>query len=76
MTEKDGGVWTYKYDTRLGVLNEIEDPDPYEITEKYAYFQSGINTGRLQYIEDNRGRRPGLPMIPTATGMSHRSRKC
>ncbi len=57
MTEKDGGVWTYKYDAQLGVLSEIDYPAPYGTKEKYGYFQSGVNTGKLQYIEDERGKR-------------------
>ncbi len=57
LTEKDGGVWQYKYDPMLGVLTEIDYPDPYGVKEKYGYFQSGANTGKLQYLEDQRGKR-------------------
>ena len=57
MTEKDGGVWTYKYNAQLGVLTEVDYPDPYGPKEKYGYFQSGVNVGRLEYIEDQRGKR-------------------
>jgi YD repeat-containing protein len=55
MTEKDGGVWKFKYNVQLGVLAEKEDP--YGKKEKYGYFQSGVNTGKLEYIEDQRGKR-------------------
>ena len=50
-----GGVWKFTYNAALGVLTEKEDPYGYK--EKYVYFSSGANTGRLQYIEDQRGKK-------------------
>ncbi len=35
VTETDGGIWTYKYDTNLGVLTENTDPEGG--TTKYTY---------------------------------------
>jgi RHS repeat-associated protein len=56
MTEKDSGVWKFKYDVQLGTLTEKEDPYGYK--EKYGFFPSGDpNYGRLQHIEDQRGKR-------------------
>jgi len=55
MTEKDAGVWKFSYNAQLGVLTEKEDP--YGKKEKYGYFQSGVDTGKLEYIEDQRGKR-------------------
>jgi RHS repeat-associated protein len=56
MTEKDGGVWKFRYDASLGALTEREDPYGYK--EKYGFFPAGDpNSGRLQYIEDQRGKR-------------------
>jgi RHS repeat-associated protein len=50
MTEKDGGIWKFTYNPELGVLTEKEDP--YGKKEKFGY-----NTGKLEYIEDQRGKR-------------------
>ncbi len=67
MVEKDGGVWKFKYNAKLGVLTEKEDPYGYK--EKYGFFPSGDpNYGRIQYIEDQGGKRTWFTFDSSGNG--------